>query len=51
MPIFLRPDEIVSAEYKGVGGIFSGSAIALPLGNGRFSECVHIFSLIVDFIL
>uniref|UniRef100_A0A915CZX7 beta-fructofuranosidase n=1 Tax=Ditylenchus dipsaci TaxID=166011 RepID=A0A915CZX7_9BILA len=34
MPIFLRPDIIVTQKHKGNGGIFSGSAIPLPNNQG-----------------
>ena len=36
--MFLHPDEELLLEYEGKGGIFSGSAIPLPIGNQQSSK-------------
>jgi hypothetical protein len=36
----MQPDEIVSLQYDGIGGVFSGSAIPMPLGNGQQSKYI-----------
>lgn len=38
LPVFLHPDEELLLEYEGKGGIFSGSAIPLPIGNQQSSK-------------